>query len=70
MFFHQYQDRLDKTAVGEYLGREKEYENGFCIKVLHEYVDVLEFANMVNRSIHHKIPQKYCINGLLCNTEI
>ncbi|KAJ1434054.1 hypothetical protein B484DRAFT_477107 [Ochromonadaceae sp. CCMP2298] len=45
-FFHQYQDRLDKTAMGEYLGREREYMDGFCLKVLHEYVEVLDFADM------------------------
>jgi brefeldin A-inhibited guanine nucleotide-exchange protein len=32
-FLHQYQDRLDKTTVGDYLGRERDYENGFCLKV-------------------------------------
>ena len=46
LFFRQYQDRLDKTVVGEFLGREPEYEQGFCIKVLHEYVDSMEFADM------------------------
>lgn len=45
-FLLQYQDRLDKTAVGEYLGREREYENGFCIQVLHEYVEAMDFTNM------------------------
>lgn len=45
-FLIQYQDRLDKTAVGEYLGREREYENGFCILVLHEYVEAMDFTNM------------------------
>ena len=45
-FFRQYADRLDKTAIGEYLGREREYENGFCLKVLHEYVDSMDFTNM------------------------
>ena len=45
-FFHQYQDRLDKTVIGEYLGKEREYENGFCLKVLHEYVDNMDLANM------------------------
>lgn len=44
-FFHQYSERLDKTILGEYLGREREYENGFCLKVLHEYVDAMEFTN-------------------------
>jgi brefeldin A-inhibited guanine nucleotide-exchange protein len=46
-FLHQYQERLDKTAVGEYLGREREYENGFCLKVLYEYVDSMDFSGML-----------------------
>lgn len=46
MFLRDYQDKLDKTAVGEYLGKEVEYEGGFCIKVLHEYVDSMDFTNM------------------------
>ena len=45
-FLSQYQDRLDKASVGEYLGREREYEGGFCLKVLHEYVDNMDFAGM------------------------
>eukprot|EP01034_Spumella_vulgaris_P022254 gene22254-28367_t len=45
-FFRQYQDRLDKTAVGDYLGREREYEGGFCLKVLHEYVQSMDFTDM------------------------
>jgi brefeldin A-inhibited guanine nucleotide-exchange protein len=45
-FLMQYVDRLNKTAVGDYLGREKEYENGFCVQVLHEYVELLNFADM------------------------
>ena len=45
-FFHQYSDRLDKAAMGDFLGREKEYEHGFCIEVLHEYVEIMDFANM------------------------
>jgi len=45
-FFHQYSDRLDKAAMGDFLGREKEYEHGFCIEVLHEYVELMDFANM------------------------
>ncbi len=45
-FLRVYQDKLDKTAVGEYLGKEREYEGGFCIKVLHEYVDSMDFTNM------------------------
>lgn len=46
-FFHQYQDRLDKTAIGEYLGREREYQDGFCLKVLNEYVDSMDYAGMI-----------------------
>ena len=45
-FLRQYQDRLDMTVVGEFLGREPEYEQGFCIKVLSEYVDSMDFTNM------------------------
>jgi brefeldin A-inhibited guanine nucleotide-exchange protein len=45
-FFRQYQDRLDKTAVGDYLGREREYEGGFCLRVLHEYVQSMDFTDM------------------------
>ena len=44
-FFHQYHEKLDKTILGDYLGREREYESGFCLKVLHEYVDAMDFAN-------------------------
>lgn len=46
-FFRTYQDRLDKTLIGDYLGREREYEGGFCLKVLHEYVDSMDFSNVV-----------------------
>jgi brefeldin A-inhibited guanine nucleotide-exchange protein len=45
-FLHQYADKLDKTAIGDYLGREVEYENGFCAKALHEYVNVLDFSSL------------------------
>lgn len=45
-FFMQYHDRLDKTLLGDYLGREREYQNGFCIKVLHEYTEMLDFKGM------------------------
>ena len=46
VFFHHFEDRLDKAVIGDFLGREKEYENGFCIEVLHEYVEMIDFANM------------------------
>ena len=45
-FLHLYQDRLDKTAIGDYLGREREYLEGFCLKVLHEYCEALDFSKM------------------------
>lgn len=38
--------RLDKTKIGDYLGREKEYQGGFSVKVLHAYVDSLDFTGM------------------------
>lgn len=57
-FFRQYQDRLDKTAIGEFLGREKEYENGFNLKVLHEYVDSMDFSGMA-----FDIAIRYFLNG-------
>jgi brefeldin A-inhibited guanine nucleotide-exchange protein len=46
LFLRQYSEKLDKTAVGEYLGREREYEGGFCLKVLHEFVDSMDFGGM------------------------
>jgi brefeldin A-inhibited guanine nucleotide-exchange protein len=45
-FLRDHQNKLDKTTVGEYLGKEPQYEDGFCIKVLHEYVDSMDFTNM------------------------
>lgn len=45
-FFRQYADKLDKTAIGDYLGREVQYEGGFCVRVLHEYVDMMDFTDM------------------------
>ncbi|CAN0272192.1 unnamed protein product [Discosporangium mesarthrocarpum] len=40
-------ERLNKTLVGEFLGKEKEYMGGFCVKVLHAYVDSLDLEDMV-----------------------
>jgi len=45
-FLHQHQDRLNKTVVGDYLGREPEYEKGFVVKVLQAYVNQLDFADL------------------------
>ena len=40
------QSRLDKTAIGDYLGRDPEYADGYCLRVLHAYVDLFDFAEM------------------------
>eukprot|EP00937_MAST-01D_sp_MAST-1D-sp2_P002936 g2936.t1 len=45
-FLHAKAEELDKTVVGDYLGKEVAYMDGFCVKVLHEYVDMMEFAGM------------------------
>ena len=53
-FLHDYQDRLDKTVIGDYLGKEKEYDNGFCVKVLHEYVDIMDLGSLdFDNAIRH-----------------
>ena len=44
-FLHLHQDRLDKTAVGELLGREKDWQNGLAVQVLHAYTFELDFAS-------------------------
>ena len=41
------QDVLDKTMIGEYLGREAEYQNGFSICVLHEYIRLFDFTGLL-----------------------
>eukprot|EP00981_Chlorochromonas_danica_P013923 scaffold7101_cov242-Ochromonas_danica.AAC.2 len=46
VFLREHEDKLDKTMVGDLLGREREYENGFCYKVLHEYVQNMDFTSM------------------------
>ena len=40
-------DNLEKTQIGEYLGREPEYQNGFSLKVLHEYVNLMDFVGLL-----------------------
>ena len=40
-------DLFEKTQIGEYLGREPDYQGGFALKVLHAYVDQLNFEGMV-----------------------
>lgn len=45
-FLHRSAERLDKGEIGEYLGREKDYKGGFHIKVLHAYVEQMNFTGM------------------------
>lgn len=39
-------DRFEKTQIGDLLGREPEYEQGFSLKVLHEYVGSMDFEGL------------------------
>ena len=43
----QHKDDFDKAMIGEYLGREVDYQNGFSIRVLHEYVRLMDFSNLL-----------------------
>ncbi|EWM27144.1 brefeldin a-inhibited guanine nucleotide-exchange protein 1 [Nannochloropsis gaditana] len=53
-FLHDHKDRLDKTVIGDYLGKEKDYESGFCVKVLHEYVDMMDLQGLeFDQAIRH-----------------
>ena len=45
-FLHDRKSELNMTQVGEYLGKEQAYQGGFCIAVLHEYVDTMSFTTM------------------------
>uniref|UniRef100_A0A7S1B9D9 SEC7 domain-containing protein n=1 Tax=Corethron hystrix TaxID=216773 RepID=A0A7S1B9D9_9STRA len=38
---------LNKTQIGDYLGREPDYKGGFCFRVLHAYIDSFNFEGMV-----------------------
>lgn len=40
-------DKFDKTQIGEFLGREPEYQSGFAVKVLHGYVNSMDFEGLV-----------------------
>jgi len=42
----QNKDIFDKRQIGEYLGREKEWKDGFALKVLRAYGDALDFSGM------------------------
>ena len=39
-------DVLDKTQTGEYLGREPNYQEGFALKVLHNYANQMDFSGL------------------------
>lgn len=39
-------DILEKTQIGEYLGREADYQGGMALKVLHEYVRLMDFSGL------------------------
>jgi hypothetical protein len=45
-FLLKNKDRFEKAQIGEYLGREPEYEKGFILKVLHEYVNLMDFDGL------------------------
>ncbi|CAI5737758.1 unnamed protein product [Hyaloperonospora brassicae] len=53
-FLHAHNNKLDKTMVGDYLGNGVHYQGGFCVQVLHEYVDMMEFAGLeIDVAIRH-----------------
>ncbi|KAE8992320.1 hypothetical protein PF011_g17592 [Phytophthora fragariae] len=53
-FLHTYNGKLDKTMVGDYLGNGVHYQGGFCVKVLHEYVDMMDFTGLeIDVAIRH-----------------
>jgi brefeldin A-inhibited guanine nucleotide-exchange protein len=39
-------DVLEKTQIGEYLGRDPDIQDGFPLKVLHQYVTKLDFTGL------------------------
>ena len=50
-FLLQNADRLDKTVVGDYLGKEETYQDGFCVKVLHSYGEQMDFSGINAASV-------------------
>ena len=53
-FLLKNKDRLEKTQIGEYLGREPDYDNGMPLKVLHEYVHQMDFDGLqFDNAIRH-----------------
>ena len=66
-FIHEHNARLDKTMVGDYLGKEVQYQNGFCLKVLHEFVDVMDFGYVLyvrHGSMHGSLWTFLCYSGM------
>jgi brefeldin A-inhibited guanine nucleotide-exchange protein len=47
LFLLKNKDRFEKTQIGEYLGREPDYQKGFSLRVLHEYVNSMDFAGLM-----------------------
>ncbi|GKY90351.1 hypothetical protein MPSEU_000009100 [Mayamaea pseudoterrestris] len=45
-FLLKNKDNFEKAMIGEYLGREPEYQGGFSLKVLHEYVRLIDFEGL------------------------
>jgi len=53
-FLLKNKDRFEKTQIGEYLGREPDYDNGMPLKVLHEYVNQMDFDGLqFDNAIRH-----------------
>lgn len=53
-FFHTHVARLNKTVVGEYMGRGRDDNGGFCVAVLHAFVDLMSFKELVfDEAIRH-----------------
>jgi hypothetical protein len=46
MFLLKNKDTFEKAMIGEYLGREPEYQGGFSLRVLHEYVRLIDFEGL------------------------
>ena len=40
-------DELEKTQIEAYLGLEAEYQNGFSLRVLHKYIQLMDFGELV-----------------------
>ena len=45
-FLLKNKERFEKTQIGEYLGREPDYDNGMAMKVLNEYVQQMDFDGL------------------------